>query len=528
MNNTVRKLPKGIQSFEKIRKQGYLYVDKTDLLWELANSDQNIFLNRPRRFGKSLLSDTMARYYEGRKDLFEGLKIMEKEHDWVKRAVFRFDFSGKETARELTESLDFALEVYEKQYIPATEVRAKTLADRVLHLMRNAYQQTGHEVAVIVDEYDAPLQHTLYKPREHEKLVEVYRSFFPAFKTGDSFLKCLFITGITKFTQLSLFSVLNNVTVLSANPQYATLFGFTHKEIEEYFQPEIKAMAAKNGWTIEETLSELREAYDGYHFSDDISPEKAVYNPYSLLNALDQGLIDDYWASSGGSSLLSEMLRNNEQYADEKFERISIRGKVLRNADVSTTNLPLFLYQCGYLTIKDYDGEYYTVGIPNQEVRSALYDIVLPNALGKIETEVASEISLMRDALVADDVDRCMEQLKRLISTTPYGSRDEKRLEERYRFIVVQAFYLMGARVEQEKHVAGGIIDVVVRFRNIVLVMELKLYSRGGLEAALQQIKSHGYTDAFVGKGDDVWAVALEFSSAQDRALTRYAVERRG
>jgi len=291
-----RRLPLGIQGFEEIRKEEYLYVDKTDLAWQIANGNKYNFLSRPRRFGKSLLTSTLKCYFEGRKDLFEGLKIMELEKEWPKRQVFSFDFSGFETADSLFHHIDSRLDDYEMIY--GKKERNKTLVDRFIYLMKSAYEKTGQQVAVLVDEYDAPLQHTLFKKEEHEAIVTVYRSFFPALKTAGDYLKCLFLTGITKFTQLSLFSTLNNVSIIGSWQEYATVCGVTQQEILDNFQPELEAMGKANGWTTDETLAKLKTAYDGYRFSSDAAPDKMVYNPYSLINALSRKEIGNYWVSS--------------------------------------------------------------------------------------------------------------------------------------------------------------------------------------------------------------------------------------
>lgn len=384
MSPTGRKLPNGIQNFEKIRTEGYLYVDKTDLIWQIANDRQNNFLSRPRRFGKSLLSDVLACYFEGRKELFEGLKITALEESqpnpWPHRAVLRFDFSGKETASDLLKYLNRTLTIYERIY--GHDSIDETLNDRLSTLLQNAYKMTGERVAVIVDEYDVPLQHTLFKPDEHERLIEVYRSFFPALKTSDFYLKCLFITGITKFTKLSLFSTLNNISILSTRPEYATLCGFTHQELIDNFMPEIKALGEKKGWTVAETLEALKDMYDGYHFSGDLSPETAVYNPFSVINALDDKDITNYWISTGGSQLLNQMLTQSDNNGGN-LDGITMSADIIKTDDVSADDVPLFLYQSGYLTIKGAGTNQFTLGIPNKEVRQALYKVLLPNALEK-------------------------------------------------------------------------------------------------------------------------------------------------
>jgi len=510
-----------MQYFETIRQEGYVYVDKTDLVWKIANTDQNNFLSRPRRFGKSLLSDTLACYLEGRKDLFEGLKIMSLEKEWKKHFVFRFDFSGKETSQQLKNYLEGTLGEYEKQLGHSAMVE---IGDRFLALMKRAYEQTGEKFAVIIDEYDAPLQRTLYDNDEHDKVVAIYRSFFPTLKTGSKHLKCLFFTGITKFTQLSLFSTLNNVAILSAMPEYATVCGFTHQELLDNFMPEIEALGRENNWDIERTLGELQYMYDGYHFSPDTTPETAVYNPYSVINALANRNIDNYWASSGASRLLNDALQRNDVNGDS-LEGCILNKRTLNNADVSLDDIPLFLYQSGYLTIKSYDDEIYTLGIPNNEVKTALYEIVLPNALKTTQNNVENSVGRMRLALGKGDIDVCMRRLQLLVAETPYARKGEKALEDRYRFILKHAFYLAGCNVEEEKQVNGGIIDLVAHFRKITLVIELKLETNGGLEAAKAQLATNDYAAAFTEPGREVYAVAIEAGS-KHRGIIDYDIQR--
>jgi len=425
--SNMRKLPRGIQSFEKIRKEGCVYVDKTDLIWHLANDNVYKFLSRPRRFGKSLLTSTLKCYFEGKRELFDGLKISSIEKNWTKHYVFMFDFSGCTTPKEFYNYLDGRIREYEKELGKSDKVELK---DRFFDVMKAAYERTGETVAVLVDEYDAPLHSTMLKDDEHENMAEIYRSFFPIFKTGADYLKCLFLTGITKFTQLSLFSVLNNVAIISAEPMYASICGITRQEIADNFMPELETMAKKNNWTVEQTLEELKSAYDGYHFSNDLSQE--VYNPYSLIEALSTCRISNYWVSSGDTKMLTDMLIHGYN-ANEEFEGYLLDADMLELADVSRNNVPLLLYQSGYLTIKGYDDGIYTLGFPNREVKKALYNAVLPNVLSKESEEVDKSINRIRMALRKDDIEGVMKNLKSLISETPYARKGEKSLEERFR-----------------------------------------------------------------------------------------------
>jgi len=365
-NINIRKLPADIQSFKTIREEGYLYVDKSDIVWYLANCGKLFnYLSRPRRFGKSVLVDTLQMYFEGRKDLFEGLKIMPLEKEWKQYPVIRLDLSrGGANAETLRSYLDSRFKEYEKKYditLPPTA----HLADRFDAIITTAYKQTGLKVAILIDEYDSPLQHS-WKTPEHRKCTEVYREVFAILKADDEYERLVFITGITKFTQISLFSVLNNLTNISFMPEYAPICGITEEEIQENFKPELERMSSRNKWTTQETHDHLKEYYDGYHFSEDNMVD--IYNPYSLINALDQSKIRNYWAASGATSLLPKFVDNMELRL-KSFENCRIMRNTLELSDVTGGGASLFLYQSGYLTIKDSDEFGYILDFPNEEVK---------------------------------------------------------------------------------------------------------------------------------------------------------------
>ena len=366
-----RRLPVGIQSFEKIRKERYLYVDKTDLIWRLANNGKTYnYLSRPRRFGKSVLVDTLQAYFEGKKELFEGLKIMDLEKDWKNYPVIRLDMSrGGANAGTLRSYLNLRFKEYENLYSITPDPTAN-LADRFNGIITAAYNQTGLQVAILIDEYDAPLQHS-WKTPQHDECTEVYREVFAILKADDKYERFVFITGITKFTQISLFSVLNNLANISFDAPYAALCGITKDEIKENFMSEIKMMGEQNGWTVEETIEQLKAYYDGYHFSHKNMVD--VFNPFSLINALADNELRNYWAASGATSLLPKFVDDLDIRLKD-FENCPIDGDTLETSDVSDGGAELFLYQSGYLTIKDYIEGVYLLGIPNYEVRKALQD----------------------------------------------------------------------------------------------------------------------------------------------------------
>ena len=370
-----RRLPVGIQSFEKIRKGGYLYVDKTDIIWQLANRNKTYnYLSRPRRFGKSVLVDTLEAYFMGKKELFEGLKIMQLETEWVKRPVIRLDMSRAGAEPETLRSyLDITFDRLEEEYGITPKPTAK-LADRFNAIIVGAYEQTGQQVAILIDEYDSPLQHS-WKTPQHEACTAIYREVFAILKADDKYEKFVFITGITKFTQISLFSVLNNLSNISFEPEYAAICGITKEEVLRDFKPEINKLAECEDWTFDEAVAQLTAYYDGYHFCRRNMVD--VFNPFSLINALADSDLKNYWASSGATSLLPKFVDDMELKLGN-FDPCTILRQTIETSDVTGGGAELFLYQSGYLTIKDYQMGVYILGFPNSEVRQALYETVLP------------------------------------------------------------------------------------------------------------------------------------------------------
>lgn len=380
-----RKLPAGIQSFKTIREEDYLYVDKSDIVWKLVNNGKKYsYLSRPRRFGKSVLVDTLQTYLEGRKDLFDGLKIMQLEKDWKQYPVIRLDMScGGANAETIRSYLDIRFGEYEELY-GITPKTTAMLADRFDGIIKTAYKKTGLKVAILVDEYDSPLQHSWHTP-EHEACTEVYREVFAILKADDEYEKIVFITGITKFTQISLFSVLNNLTNISFLPEYAAICGITEQEIAENFKPELARMAEVNVWTLQETHDKLKNYYDGYHFSRRNMID--IYNPFSLINALDTQELGNFWAASGATSMIAKFVDNIELRLS-LFENCPIMRNILELSDVTGGGAELFLYQSGYLTIKKSDEFGYILGFPNEEVKQALYEMVLPALTMRAESDI--------------------------------------------------------------------------------------------------------------------------------------------
>ena len=504
-----RRLPAGIQSFEKIRKDGYLYVDKTDIIWQLANRNKTYnYLSRPRRFGKSVLVDTLEAYFMGKKGLFEGLKIMQMETEWVKRPVIRLDMSRAGAEPETLRSyLDITFDRLEDEYGITPKPTAQ-LADRFDTIIQTAYKQTGQQVAILIDEYDSPLQHS-WKTPQHEACTAVYREVFAILKADDKYEKFVFITGITKFTQISLFSVLNNLSNISFEPEYAAICGITKEEVLRDFKPEINKLAEYEDWTFDEAVAQLTAYYDGYHFSRRNMVD--VFNPFSLINALADSDLKNYWASSGANSLLPKFV-NDMEIKMKNFENCPIDSDTLETSDVTGGGAELFLYQSGYLTIKSYTEGIYMLGIPNYEVRKALYRIVLPALTMQSNAQVITTQNMLLYSLKLGNLPEAMKCLKALIADVPYSNKKlaSMNMEERYRLILSTIFNAIGCRVEVEKMIATGRIDMVVETTNFIYVLELKLSNNGGVDAATEQMKAKQYAEPFKADKRKVIALAIE------------------
>ena len=504
-----RKLPVGIQSFEEIRKQGCLYVDKTDIIWQLANRGKKYnYLSRPRRFGKSVLVDTLEAYFMGKKELFEGLKIMQMETEWVKRPVIRLDMSQAGAVPESVRSyLDDVFNTLETEYRIVVR-QDSSLAVRFKNIIETAYNKTGLQVAILIDEYDSPLQHS-WKTPYHEACTAIYREVFAILKADDKYEKFVFITGITKFTQISLFSVLNNLSNISFEPEYAAICGITKEEVLRDFKPEINKLAEYEGWTFNEAVAKLTAYYDGYHFSRRNMVD--VFNPFSLINALADSDLKNYWASSGATSLLPKFVDDMEIRLKD-FDHSALLGTIIETSDVTGGGAELFLYQSGYLTIKGYINGTYLLGIPNFEVRQALNEIVLPTLAMRKNNDLQSTQAFLKVHLSLGNLPEAMKCLKELIADVPYSNKKlaSMDMEERYRLIMSTIFNAIGCRVEVEKMIATGRIDMVVENTNFIYVLELKLSNNGGVDAATEQMKAKQYAEPFKADKRKVIALAIE------------------
>lgn len=508
----------GIQNFEELRNGGYLYVDKTDIVWRLANGAKYNYLSRPRRFGKSLLVDTLRCYFEGRSGLFSGLKIMEMETAWEKHPVLHFDMSCiGTTASDFQQTLECNIARYETLY--QKDAVETSVSSRFAGIIRRAHEQNGQGVVVLIDEYDGPVRDA-WGTEEHEVLRNMYRSFLNVLKSESASIRFVFITGIAKFTQLSLFSALNTLENWSFDEKFESLCGLTDEEIDTYFVPELEAMADEMGTTVTRLRRQLKDMYDGYHFSPRLT---GVYNPASVIRSLYNRKLANFWASDGASRLLPEALK--EGHVDvASLDGMAVPRSVLETSDYVVSNPAIFLYQLGYLTIACAEGLFYYLRMPNTEVRTAFSEIVLPNLVKMESREQSSVINRMVRAFDCCDLETAMVCLKQLVPATPYSNRTltvDNVLEHHFQFILSTLFSVAGYAVEVERPVASGRIDMVVKTTEYIYVMELKLKQNGGLKAARNQMESRRYADAYGAEFRKVIPLAIVFD-ADTRSLSEW------
>ena len=509
-----RKYPVGIQTFERVREENYLYIDKTDLVWKMTKESPYVFLSRPRRFGKSLLTTTLDSYFQGRKDLFEGLKIMDLEKEWKSYPVIHLDLSdakNQQTSDSLRDTLLLLLKplasVYgrdEDEKLPGALLRG---------LIRRAYEKTGKQVAVIIDEYDAPLLDVLHDERLKEFRV-IMQEFYQPLKASEAMIKFCFITGITKFSQLSIFSTLNNLTNVSMHSKYAAICGITEDEFANDMAPDIAMLAKEYECTPEQMHEKLKLQYDGYRFAD-VSPE--IYNPFSLLKCFSQRKIANYWFESGTPTFL---IRQMQHFRTDimGMERIEASATSFdRPTEAMTTALPL-LYQSGYITIKDYERETesYILSIPNKEVRVGLIDGLIPAYIGLDGGLVQDGFALkFYRALRKDDMATALDEMKAFLAGIPYVEGFKKKLEDAaasegfYEYTFWLIFNMMNVYAPTQVKCHGGRIDFVVLMPTTTYVFELKV--NGTAQEAIDQINSKGYALPYQTEGRKVVKVGVQF-----------------
>ena len=513
---TTRRYPIGIQTFSEIIRGGYVYVDKTDIIWQLAHDAKYAFLSRPRRFGKSLLSSTLHSYFAGDKALFEGLKIMDLEQEWTKYPVLHFDLStakGQGSPEELRDRLFKLLEPYSDVY--GRRESEKTPGALLEGLILRAYEQTSKQVAIIVDEYDAPLLDVLHEDETLDGMRKVMQEFYQPLKASERMVKFCFITGITKFSQLSIFSTMNNLNNVTMLPRFSAICGITEQELTTTLKEDIEQLAVDYECTAEEMHAKLKLRYDGYHFSEN-SPE--IYNPYSLLKSFANKKLDNYWFESGTPTFL---IRQMQHFGTDitQMDALEVPSASFDvPTEAMTDALPL-LYQSGYLTIKDYDREalMYTLSIPNQEVRIGYVQGLLPTYIGLKTADVQAGFALkFWRALKKGDTDLAMREMQAYMAGVPYVEGFKKKLADArtaegfYEYTLYLIFSMLNVYARTQVKCSKGRADIVVWMPDAIYVIELKV--SGTAQEALQQINDRGYAMPYMTDGRRVVKVGILFT----------------
>ena len=511
---TMRRYPVGIQTFSRIRKEGYIYIDKTDLVWKMTKASPFVFLSRPRRFGKSLLTTTLDSYFKGEKELFEGLKIMDLETEWEQYPVIHVDLSmakGKASAKELERTLNWLLETDSGFETMPNEV---TPGEKFRGIIRREYERTNKKLVLIIDEYDAPLLDVLHAEERLPEFRRVMQEFYQPLKASEAMIRFCFITGITKFSQLSIFSTINNLTNISMQPEYAAICGITEEEFATAMAPDIVMLAERYECTPEEMHAKLKLQYDGYRFSKD-SPE--VYNPFSLLKCFLQKDIANFWFESGTPTFL---IRQMQHFRTDitTMDRMEVPSSAFdKPTEAMEDALPL-LYQSGYVTIKDYDREtlMYTLGIPNKEVRVGFIEGLLPTYIGLRANDVQVGFAVrFWKALKKDDLDTAMQEMKAFLAGVPYVEGFKKKLQEVsnfegfYEYTFWLIFNMLNIYARTQVKCANGRIDFVVLMPSTTYVFELKV--NGTAQQALDQINGMGYYLPYETEGRKVVKVGVQF-----------------
>lgn len=509
---TRKRYPVGIPSFEIIRKEDYYYVDKTDIMHRLVNDYRYVFLSRPRRFGKSLLLSTLDAYFMGKRELFEGLKIEQFEHDWTAYPVLRFDMSismGKDLAI-LRSSINNQLAKYESEYgVEVLDAETATnYGVRLGNIILGATKKTGQLAVVLIDEYDAPIQEQLIDTEMLETVRGILLNFYLAIKQNAGSLRFAFLTGITKFAQMSIFSKLNNITDISMDQRYETICGVTQDELETCFSDGIDQLAKANGETREGVIAHIKEMYDGYHFTRSITD---IYNPYSLVQVLSLLEYRNYWFSSGTPTMLIRMMQKFGMSYLNLEETLSVGIEVFETPMEKLNDVTPLLYQSGYLTIKGYDpeSESYLLGIPNREVRlglaRSLYNYYKPQGILSRSTMLNAYYAFKRDG----DVDAFMEAVRRFYLTIPYDL--DNCNERHYQALFYAAMKSFGGPIEAEKRTANGRIDIVMYMPDKIYILEFKYQKTA--DDALNQVIKKDYKAMFADDPRPVVEIGMNVSA---------------
>lgn len=510
--------PIGIQNFEKIRQDGYFYIDKTALVYRMVKTGSYYFLSRPRRFGKSLLISTLEAYFQGKKELFDGLAMEELEKDWIKYPVLHLDLNIEkyDTPESLDKILDSSLTAWEKIY--GAEPSERSFSLRFAGIIQRACEKTGRRVAILVDEYDKPMLQAIGNEALQKQFRDTLKPFYGALKTKDGFIKFALLTGVTKFGKVSVFSDLNNLKDISMDERFVDICGVTETEIHENLGNELKELAQRQKMSLEEVCRELKVCYDGYHF---VENSTGIYNPFSLLNTFDKMKFGSYWFETGTPTYLVKLLKKHH-YDLERMTREETDSQVLNSIDSESTNPISVIYQSGYLTIKGYDERFgmYRLGFPNREVEEGFIRFLLPFYANVDKVESPFEIQKFVREVESGDYDSFFRRLQSFFADTTYEVIREQELH--YENVLFIVFKLVGFYTRVEYHTSKGRIDLVLQTDRFVYVMEFKL--DGTAEEALQQIHDKHYALPFASDGRKLFKIGVNFS-AETRNIEKWVVE---
>lgn len=512
------KYPIGIQSFEKLRDNGFVYVDKTALVYQMTQNCAYYFLSRPRRFGKSLLVSTLDAYFSGKKELFKGLAIEKLEAEWKKYPVFRMDMSAENYKDESALTDKFANDLTQWERLYGKDESEKSVALRFAGVVRRAYEQTGSRVVILVDEYDKPLLQNIGNPELQEAYRNIMKAFYGIMKSQDQYIQFGFITGVTKFSHVSIFSDLNNLNDITMDMHYVDVCGISENDLHKVFDDSINELGKANGLTYEETCQRLKEQYNGYHFCEN---SIGVYNPFSLLNTFSKLRFHDYWFQSGTPTYLMDLLKKND-YDLMDLQGVKVSASDLLNVDSMYTNPIPVLYQSGYLTIKGYDPDFelYTLDYPNKEVEKGFINYLIPHYTPLKENKSWVFIADLTMDVRQGRPEQFMIRLQTLFASNDYRVAGD--MEKYFQNSMMLIFKMLGFMVEVEQTTSQGRIDITIQAPDYVYLLELKL--DGTAEKALQQIKDNQYVRPFQMDDRKLYMIGVNFSS-ETRCIEKWVIE---
>ena len=505
--------PIGIQNFEKIRKEGYTYVDKTALIHRLVTTGTYYFLSRPRRFGKSLLVSTMEAYFKGKKELFEGLAMEQLEKDWTEYPVLHLDLNGKEydSPQALTKNINYYLSLWDKELAIDTS-SVNDIDIRFKQIIDIACEKTGKKVVILIDEYDKPIVDNLGNPELADNFKKTLQGFYSVLKAKDGQIRFGFLTGVSKIGKLSVFSGLNNLTDISIEPEYSDVCGISEEDLHKYFDESVAELAEANNLSIDECYGKLKDMYDGYHFSEE---SDGMYNPFSLLSTFRSRKFKEYWFETGTPTLLVNVMKQTSFDVTTLSDQVEVSVEDLGGMqDIINRPIPLF-FQTGYLTIKDYDKEFniYTLGFPNDEVKNGFLKFIFSYYVPVNPAEGNTTTAKLAKALRTGSPDVFMRTLEALFANTTYQIQGDSEKNFQYAMYIIME--LIGEYVQAERATSNGRIDLLLQTKDYIYIIEVKIDNTA--DAALQQIEEKGYAKPFVNDSRKIFKIGVSFSTANRR-----------